>query len=47
MGRKKSTRAAPKKAFKAKLEKSFSCPFCNHDSAIECKLYLSLATGPV
>ncbi len=39
MGRKKTKRVTIKKAFKAKLEKTFACPFCNHESCIECKLY--------
>lgn len=40
MGRKKAKRAAPKKASRAKLEKAFACPFCNHESTIECKMYV-------
>ena len=39
MGRKKSKRTGPKKAIRAKLEKAFACPFCNHEGTIECKLY--------
>ena len=42
MGRKKSKPVTLKKGFKAKLEKTFSCPFCNHEAAIECKLYTTL-----
>ena len=39
MGRKKVARKPAKKAARAKLDKSFSCPYCNHDDSVECKLY--------
>ncbi|RKP18643.1 Elf1-domain-containing protein [Rozella allomycis CSF55] len=37
MGKRKAKRKAPTKV-KVTLEKSFTCPFCNHDKSVEVKL---------
>ncbi|CAN6172679.1 unnamed protein product [Urochloa humidicola] len=40
MGKRKSrtSKVAPRKP--AKLEKEFTCPFCNHPNAVECRIDL-------
>ncbi|CAN6214944.1 unnamed protein product [Urochloa humidicola] len=40
MGKRKSrtSKVAPRKP--AKLEKEFTCPFCNHPCAVECRIDL-------
>ncbi|GBG63319.1 hypothetical protein CBR_g37676 [Chara braunii] len=37
MGKRKSSKPPPKKAVQ-KVPTVFSCPFCNHDGSVECKL---------
>ncbi|GLJ24675.1 hypothetical protein SUGI_0472680 [Cryptomeria japonica] len=37
MGKRKSSKAPPKKK-QEKLSTVFSCPFCNHDGSVECKM---------
>jgi hypothetical protein len=37
--RKSSAKAAPKKRME-KLSTVFSCPFCNHENSVECRMYV-------
>lgn len=39
MGKRKAARKAPPKAAKSILDKTFTCLFCNHENAIECKMH--------
>jgi transcription elongation factor Elf1 len=37
MGRRKASKKIVKKV-KAKVDTTFSCPFCNHSGTVECKM---------
>ncbi|KAJ8633410.1 hypothetical protein MRB53_026746 [Persea americana] len=44
MGKRKS-RAKPPPKKKLKLDKCFTCPFCNHPGTVTCKMYKELMTS--
>lgn len=45
MGKRKSTVVVKKTTFKPKMESSFPCPFCNQETAVECRLDRSRQIG--
>eukprot|EP01018_Ginkgo_biloba_P019431 Gb_16585 [translate_table: standard] len=38
MGKRKSSAKPPPKKKQEKLNTVFSCPFCNHESSVECRM---------
>ncbi|KAH8938756.1 hypothetical protein BDL97_16G101400 [Sphagnum fallax] len=38
MGKRKSAAKPPPKKSQEKLATVFSCPFCNHDNSVECRM---------
>lgn len=40
MARRKTKRVQVKKVGRGRLETAFSCPFCNEEGSVECKLYV-------
>ncbi len=40
MARRKAKKVVVKKVARPKLDSVFSCPFCNEEAAVECKMYV-------
>ncbi|KAE8798877.1 transcription elongation factor 1 [Hordeum vulgare] len=45
MGKRKSDVKPPPKKRMDKLDKAFSCPFCNHGSSVECRIDMKNQIG--
>ncbi|KAI5005510.1 hypothetical protein ZWY2020_032753 [Hordeum vulgare] len=45
MGKSKSAAKPPPKKRMGKLDKAFSCPFCNHGSSVECRMLMKNLIG--
>ncbi|KAI5062283.1 hypothetical protein GOP47_0022822 [Adiantum capillus-veneris] len=47
MGKRKSSAKPPPKKKMEKLSTVFSCPFCNHESSVECRMDRKNSIGEV
>lgn len=47
MGKRKSSSKPPPKKRQEKLNTVFSCPFCNHENSVECRMDRKNALGEV